>query len=115
MLFQYKTETQGTTRIFNLYGELIDREQPKLMVEDVVETLEKGTINILLNLKELKYINSSGLNVLINILTKARKAGGDVAICFVNDKNKELLHITKLDTVFNVCNTVEEAVALLNK
>ncbi len=115
MIFQYKTKESGDIKVFHLFGELIDREQPKIMVDDVIETIEKGTVNILLNLKELRYINSSGLSVLINILTKSRKAGGDVAICCVNDKNQELLHITKLDSIFNVCASEEDAVALLNK
>ncbi len=115
MIFQYKTNTDGNIKIFQLFGELIDREQPKTMVDDVAENIEKGKIKILLNLQELKYINSSGLNVLINILTKARKAGGDVAICNINDKNRELLIITKLDSIFNVCDTMEQAIALLNK
>ena len=115
MIFQYKQIEEGNINIFHLYGELIDKEQPKPMMEEVVKTIFDGKNKILLNLKDLRYINSSGLNVLINILTKARKSGGDVAICYVNEKNKELLIITKLDSIFNVCNTIEEAITLLNK
>ncbi len=115
MLFQYKTTSHDDIRIFQLFGELIDREQSKTMVDEVIDAIAKGNNKVLLNLKDLRYINSSGLNVLINILTKCRKAGGDVAICYVNEKNKELLIITKLDSIFNVCETQEDAVALLNK
>jgi anti-sigma B factor antagonist len=115
MIFQYKTKTQDSLIIFKLIGELIDKDQPKVMVEDIAETLEKGTLNILLNLKEVRYINSSGLTVLINILTKVNAAGGKLAICNVNDRIKELLRITKLVKKFNVCGTEEEGITLLNK
>ena len=115
MIFQYKAKENGNINIFHLFGELIDREQPKPMLDEIEKIINGGKNKILLDLKELRYINSSGLNVLINILTKARKSGGDVAICYVNEKNKELLIITKLDSIFNVCNTIEDAEKLLNK
>ena len=115
MIFQYKSKEQGSVQVFHLYGELIDREQPKSMIDEIVKIISEGKILILLDLEELKYINSSGLNILINILTKSRKAGGDVAICNVNEKNKELLLITKLDSIFNVCKNVKEGIALLTK
>ena len=114
MIFQYKSNVENDIKVFHLFGELIDREQPKPMVDEVIATVETGVVKILLDLHQLRYINSSGLNVLINILTKARKAGGDVAVCGVNEKNNELLVITKLDSIFNVCETKEEAVAVLN-
>ena len=115
MKFQYKTKEQGSVQVFHLIGELIDREQPKTMLEEIENVISNGKILILLDMKDLKYINSSGLNVLINVLTKSRKAGGDVAICNVNEKNRELLLITKLDSIFNVCKSEEEGVAKLNK
>ena len=115
MIFQYKTKTEGSLIIFKLIGELIDRDQPKVMMEDIAETLENGTVNILLDLKELRYINSSGLTILINVLTKVNQIGGKLAICNANKKIKELLHITKLLKKFNVCATAEEAITLLNK
>lgn len=115
MIFEYKQKENGDIQIFHLFGELIDREQPKPMILLIEEIIATGKNKILLDLKDLRYINSSGLSVLINILTKARKNGGDVAISCVNEKNQELLHITKLDSIFNVCITLDEALVLLNK
>ena len=115
MIFQYKSEKQDNVYVFHLFGELIDREQPKPMLEEIERVIAGGNNLILLDMKSLKYINSSGLNVLIHVLTKSRKAGGDVAISNVNDKNKELLVITKLDSIFNVCKTIEEGIILLTQ
>jgi anti-sigma B factor antagonist len=113
MIFQYKSQDKEGVKVLHLLGELIDREQPKSMIKEVESTIASGKNKFLLDMKELKYINSSGLNVLINILTKARKASGDVAICNINEKNKELLLITRLDSIFNVCDSEDEALKLL--
>lgn len=115
MIFNYKLSKKGAVTVYSLQGELIDRNQASVMMEEVEENISKNENKIVLNLVELRYINSSGLNILINILTKARKSGGDVAICCVNKKITELLLITKLNSVFNVCDSIDKAIAVLNK
>lgn len=115
MIFEYNSKAENGLHVYHLAGELIDRSQATAMLEEIDAAISKGENKVLLNLQELKYINSSGLNVFINILTKARKAGGDVAICCVNKKINELLIITKLNSVFNVSDSPEKAAAVLNK
>ena len=115
MIFEYKLSKQKNINLFQLYGELIDRNQATELLAEIDANIRNGENKIVLNLQNLKYINSSGLNVLINILTKARKEGGDVAICCVNKKINELLVITKLDSIFNVSENEEKALELLNK
>jgi len=115
MVFYYTSTKKENVNIYTLKGQLIDREQPTALLAEIDSEISNNSTNVLLNLAELKYINSSGLNVIINILTKARKAGGDVAICCVNSKVNELLVITKLNSVFNICESEEAAFELLNK
>ena len=115
MIFDYKSSKQNAINVYLLRGELIDRNQATAMLSEIEEAINKNEIKLLLNLSELKYLNSSGLNVLINILTKARKAGGDVAICCVTKKVNELFVITKLNSVFNVCDSTDKAVQILSK
>ena len=115
MIFEYKSNKQQKINIFQLSGELIDRSQAKQLLAEIDAALLIGENKILLNLQELNYLNSSGFNVLINILTKARKAAGDVAICCVNKKINELLVITKLDSIFNMSPNEDKAIAILNK
>jgi anti-sigma B factor antagonist len=115
MNFNYKSSKDGAVNILQLQGELIDRNQATVMLTEVEDLITKNENRILLDLKELRYINSSGLNILINILTKARKSGGEVAICCVNKKIEELLLITRLNSVFNVCEDPKEAIEILSK
>jgi anti-sigma B factor antagonist len=113
MIFGYKSGKQQNIQVFYLSGELIDRNQGKELLAEIETSIANGENKIMLNLQRLDYINSSGLNVLINILTKTRKASGDTAICCVNKKVTELLVITKLDSIFNVCDNEEEAMEIL--
>ena len=115
MIFNYKSNNKKGINLYLLQGELIDRGQAIGLLEEIDVAIEKNENKILLDLAELKYLNSSGLNVIINILTRARKSGGDVAICNVNKKITELLIITKLNGVFNVCDSVDKGIAILNK
>jgi anti-sigma B factor antagonist len=115
MIFEYNFSRQNNINLFRLSGELIDRNQAKGLLDEIEAGIPKGENKILLNLQELKYVNSSGLNVLLQILTKARKSSGDVAICCVNKKITELLVITKLDSIFNLSADEAKAIEKLNK
>lgn len=115
MIFGYKSDKKANIHVFNLQGELIDREQGKEMLAEIELYISKGENKILLDLNKLEYMNSNGLNVLINILTKTRKSGGETAICSVNKKISELLVITKLDSIFNVCDDEEDGLIMLSR
>ncbi len=115
MVFNYKSSKKENVNLYLLQGELIDRGQAIGLLEEIYGEIENNSNKISLNLADLKYINSSGLNVIINILTRARKSGGDVAICNVNKKINELLVITKLNSIFNMCNSEDETIAILTK
>ena len=115
MFFTHTVKKQSNVYIFALTGELIDKNQADKLMQDVDEVVLNNHIHFILDLSALKYLNSSGLTILIQILTKARKAGGEAVIAHVGKRIKELLIITKLNTVFTVADTVDEAIAILNK
>jgi anti-sigma B factor antagonist len=113
MTFEYNFTKKDGINTYALKGELIDKLQSAELLQEIDTAITHNENKILLNLEDLKYINSSGLSVLINILTKSRKSGGEVAIFAVNKKITELLVITKLNSVFNVRSSAEEAIAVL--
>ncbi len=113
MHFHHKTQLDLGIIICSLHGELIDKNQATEFIADIEGQLQSGHLKIVLDLSDLKYINSSGLNVLINILTKARKNGGEAVVANVSPKVRELFVITKLNTVFTVTDTVEKALSKL--
>jgi anti-sigma B factor antagonist len=113
MVFNFSIRKDINVNIVTLSGELIDKNQANELVEEVEAMLANGELKYVFDLAELRYINSSGLNVLINILTRARKAGGEAVVANVSKKVNELLIITKLNTVFTVTDTVEKAISKL--
>lgn len=78
--------------------------------EKLHELIEEDKKNIVVDLSKVKFMNSSGLGMLIGGLTTLRKAGGDLRICNAGDKIESLLIVTKLITVFKHYKTLEEAV-----
>ena len=113
MTFSYTVENHSGYDILHLAGELIDKGQSADLSAKTEELISAGQSKLIFDLKELKYINSSGLNVMINVLSRIRKSGGEVVITQVAKRVNELLIITKLNTVFTVTETLEEAVRKL--
>ncbi len=115
MLFAHTLKKQGQIHIINMQGDLIESSQADKLMQEVDEVILNNNIRFVIDLGSLKYLNSSGLTILIRILTKARKAGGEAVIACVGKRIKELLVITKLNTVFTVAESVEEGITKLNK
>jgi anti-sigma B factor antagonist len=92
-----------------LEGELMEKNQAKKLLNELEIRINSERNKIILNLQKLKYLNSSGLNVLIQILTKCRNAGGEVVVCCLSKKVNELFLITKLNSVFKVSESSVEA------
>jgi anti-sigma B factor antagonist len=115
MEFTYTNEQSDQIQIYKLSGQLIDRAQAESFLKTVEESIAQGNNRIVLDLMDLKYVNSSGLNVLINILTKCRTKGGEAVISGVSKKVSELLVITKLNTVFTVAENREDALEKIKK
>jgi anti-sigma B factor antagonist len=68
---------------------------------------------LIIDLTEMEYMNSTGLSILINIFTQTRNKGGEVIITNIPEKISQLLVITKLNSIFNIEETVEDAKKIL--
>ena len=113
MVLTFNIKEENTIQLLKLSGELIDKNQATELMIAVDELLELGKSKLIIDLEDLKYMNSSGLNVLIQLLTKTRTLGGESVIYNVNKKVNELLIITKLNTLFKVANNKQEAIVML--
>ena len=100
---------------YQLIGNLLEKESADKFVASFGEKLNGGISYFVLNLEKMNYLNSTGLNVLIGLLTKVRNSGGELIICNVPKKINQLLLITKLNTVFNVAISTNEAKNIIEK
>ena len=78
--------------------------------EKLHELIDEDKTNVVADLGKVKFMNSSGLGMLIGGLTTMRKAGGDLRLARATNKIESLLIITKLITVFKNFKTLDEAV-----
>lgn len=115
MVFDYHISEENGFQILKLSGELIDKHQAVDLMKTIDTMLDTDKNKWAIDLSDLKYMNSSGLNVLIQILTRTRNKGGESVIFNVSKKVNELLVITKLNTLFKVSTTKEEAFEKLGK
>jgi len=115
MSFAFEIEVQKRYPVIRLEGSLIERYEAAGLLDEVDEYISSGQVTFVIDLKKLDYLNSSGLNVLLNVLTRTRNAGGEAIICNVSPKLKKLLIITKLDAVFSLATNKAMALKILNE
>lgn len=114
MVFEYSVANNGNYAVISLSGNLIEKSQAIALLEEA-DTLSKQNCNRwAINLDQLAYMNSSGLNTLIQLLTKARVGGGEAVLYNMNKKINELILITRLHTLFKVAESETDALAVLS-
>src|SRR3989449_610151 len=79
--------------------------------QKVLDTLEAGGKKFVIDFTKTGYIDSSGLGVLVSLSKKIREQGGDLRLCGLNEDLQTLFELTKLDTLFAIARTPEEALA----
>ncbi|MEQ9309636.1 MAG: STAS domain-containing protein [Balneolaceae bacterium] len=108
------TERYGSV-VIEFKGNVMGGPDAVSLNEKLHELIDAEKTNIVVNLSKVKFMNSSGLGMLIGALTTMRKSGGDLRIANATDKIQSLLVVTKLITVFKHFNSVEEAVESYNE
>ncbi|MGB0882923.1 MAG: STAS domain-containing protein [Vicingaceae bacterium] len=113
MSFAFEINKEEELILISLKGNLMGKEQVQELLDEIDFFYNEGVKKIIINLSEMEYMNSSGLSVLINIFTQARNKGGEVVITNIPEKINQLLIITKLNSIFNIEETVEDAKKIL--
>ncbi|HEY4754754.1 MAG TPA: STAS domain-containing protein [Ignavibacteriaceae bacterium] len=101
--------------VIELKGNVMGGEDTKDFNDMLHKLIDEGKKNIVVDLHDVKFMNSSGLGMLIGGLTTVKKSEGTFRLSRVTDKIESLLIITKLITIFETYKTIEEAVASFAK
>jgi anti-sigma B factor antagonist len=101
--------------VYTLKGSIIGENDGMPLNEDFNERVEQGTRHFIIDLSEIKHINSTGLGALITLLTKARKKDGDVVLVNPSEYIRNLMMITKLNTIFHIYPDKETARLALSR
>jgi anti-sigma B factor antagonist len=98
-----------------LDGRIMLGEESEALREKVKSLIAEGNKNIVLNMDHMEYIDSTGLGILVSLHVSARAQGGTLKLSNLGPRFHEILRITKLVKVFEVCNTEAAAVASFSR
>jgi anti-sigma B factor antagonist len=108
MKLHFSERKEGQVHYLFMEGDLIGDEVGPRIAELVSDSVEAGIKTIVIDLEKVRYISSSGLGLLITLLTKMKNAGGELFLTAPSEHVKKLLLITKLNGIFTVVESIKE-------
>jgi anti-sigma B factor antagonist len=108
---ELETREDGRVTILTVRGDLVIGEPESVFKKTVTRLIEEGKIHLLVDLKEVHFLDSSGLGALVRAMTNSQKEGGDTKLLHAGPQVKKLLEMTKLDSVFEIHDDEERAVS----
>jgi anti-sigma B factor antagonist len=105
---KFEQEIKNQTFILRLSGDLIGENSGANLLDAVSNAIQQNVLTCIVDISQLRYINSSGIGVLITILTKFRNKGGEVYLMKPSDNVQKLLVITKLNAIFQIIQSENE-------
>ena len=99
-----KTETavQDGILFVRLSGDLIGSPDTQQLLQSVDQHLGDELRHCAVDLSEVRYINSTGIGVLVSLLTKFRSRGGELVLINPADHPRKMLALTKLNSIFSI-------------
>ena len=101
----HQHQTIQVVKVESLLNELNNKK----ILNDVQSYIEKGFDKFVVDLSDLNFMNSIGLNFLIAMMKNSKKSGGKLTVANANEQIVGLLEITKLKQLFNLKPSVEIA------
>jgi len=102
MPLEIQTREVAKVSILDVKGRIVLGDETHQLREAVRGLIEEGKKKIILNLAEVDYIDSSGVGELVGAFTAVRGSGGELKLLNLSQKVQDVLHVTKLYTVFDV-------------
>lgn len=105
---EINVEHKNDTVIIKPLGEIDLHNSPQLR-KTLQEITEKDTVNLLINLEAVSYMDSSGLATLVEVFQRISGLGKKLALFSLQDTVKNIFSITRLDEIFPIYPSLEEA------
>jgi len=104
----FEVTQNGEITLVEVEGQLIVGNRQELK-QQVLEQLDNGDRKFVIDFAKTGYIDSSGLGVLVSLSKKIREQGGELRLSSLNEDLRTLFELTKLDTLFRIADTKEQA------
>lgn len=106
-----KEQQAGDVVVLEISGKLLGGPDAVSLNEKIHELVDANKTRVVVNLKSMEYMNSTGLGILIGGLTTLRNHEGDLKLAVVPERIQNLLKMTKLNAIFDQYSAVDKAVA----
>ena len=106
-----KEKIENHVAILSLSGKMMGGPETQSVHDHIRSLMNDGIKNVVIDLGDVKWMNSSGMGVLMASMTTLNAKDGNLALARVTEKVKSLLIITQLIKVFKTFETVERAIA----
>ncbi len=106
-----ETKDYGEVVAITVKGNLMGGAETVAVHDKVKSLIKEDVKKIVVDLSKVKWMNSSGLGTIMGCLSSLKTAEGELKLAGVTEKVKSLFIITKLITLFDSYDSIEEAVA----
>jgi len=104
-----KTELNGAVTVIFIREDRLDAHNSEELKAEVNKVFAAGTKNIVVDLKDVRFIDSSGLGVLVSGFKNASTRQGTLKLSGLQTQVKSMFELTRLHRVFDIFQTVEDA------
>lgn len=107
---KYTIDKQDKYLTLVLHEEKLDSNIAPDLKSELITLHAEGVRNVVLDLSEVKYTDSSGLSALLVGNRVVQEEGGMFVLCCLSDHTSKLIKISQLDSVLNILPSIEEAI-----
>jgi anti-sigma B factor antagonist len=111
MGMKIKEKIENQVAILTLSGKMMGGPETTALHDHVRGLINDGINKVVIDLSGVKWINSSGLGVLMAVMTTLKNSNGMMKLANITEKVESLLMITQLMRIFETFDSVERAVA----
>jgi anti-sigma B factor antagonist len=107
-LMEILEEQHDEIKVFKIKGRLDSKTSPEFE-EKIVESSKGGGKNMIFDFKDLEYISSAGLRVILKATKEMKRTNGQLVLCCMQDYVKEVFEIAGFDTFLSIKETFDDA------
>ena len=96
-------------------GKIMGGDETSALCDALRQLINEGVMKVVMDFEKVTWINSAGIGVIMGCFTTIRRKGGNMKFSSPSEKVKYYLHITKLNTVFEIFDTCQTAINSFSK
>jgi anti-sigma B factor antagonist len=108
--FAVEHRVEQDVTVVEVTGEIDVFSSPRLR-EMLLDVIDNGSDQLVVDLGEVTFLDSTGLGVLVGIYHRLRARNGSMTFVGANDRVRRVFHVTQLTKIFELHDTLDEALA----